>query len=84
MDSLIRRPLKIRHLEDGSGIVPGPFFGVSIDNDHNYNLAYNPLLPAQEIGTFDNTYSLIHLPYDQKRIPLERYLGSFLYVTLIV
>ncbi|WP_439742988.1 hypothetical protein [Bacillus pseudomycoides] len=66
MDSLIKRPLKIKHLKDGSGIVPEPFFGVSIDNDHNYNLAYNPRLPVEEIGTFDNTDSLIHLSYDQK------------------
>ncbi|MDF2086251.1 hypothetical protein [Bacillus pseudomycoides] len=32
---------------------------MSIDNDHNYNLAYTSRLPVEEIGTFDSTCSLI-------------------------
>lgn len=55
MDNLIKSPLKIRNLKNGSGIVPEPFFAVSIDNNLNYNLAYNPRLSVEEIGTFDNT-----------------------------
>lgn len=55
MDSLIKRPFKIRHLKGGSGIVPEPFFRVSIDNDYNYKLAYNPLSLVEKNGTFGNT-----------------------------